>query len=100
MNVKVLAALVVAVVSGCTKMEDFYPNATKTVVDGEEFMVRKINESTYQAMPNDPNKYSILTHEAGVWPRNIRAIEQVTGCQVAVGSVKNEHQNTLAAVAC
>lgn len=93
--------LLLVFLSACTTMDQYFPNSTLTTVNGEDYLVRQLGPSTYQAVPNDPSKHSVFgTYDASVWANNIRAIEQVTGCKVPSGSVRNEMTNTVAAVDC
>lgn len=86
--------------SSCTHMEQYYPDATKTLIDGEEFVVRQQGEGNYLAVPNDPSRYNVASTDARAAPRNVRAIEQVTGCAVLRDSIQNRGLNTIAAVSC
>ncbi|MBO4168913.1 hypothetical protein [Cereibacter azotoformans] len=92
--------LFAGVLASCTRMDQYYPDAQKTTISGEEFVVRKLSASTYQALPNDPSRYSLTSLDASVWGRNMLAIEKATGCKVMPGSIKNSHMNTIAAVLC
>ncbi len=92
---------IAATLAACTKMEQYYPDASKTVVDGETFVVRLLKPGTYQAIPNEPGKYGLIGHpDATVWARNVRAIEQVSGCKVVPGAVKNDELISVAATSC
>ena len=92
--------MLAALTTACTRMEQFYPEAEKTVVDGEEFVVRKQGEGNYLAIPNDPSRYNVMTVDARAASKNVRAIEQVTGCKVITESIQNRRVNTIAAVRC
>lgn len=81
-------------------MEQYYPEAAKTVVDGEEFVVKKQGNGNYLAVPNDPSKYNVMTVDARAAPKNVKAIEQVTNCKVITESIQNRRVNTIAAVKC
>ncbi|NTT88226.1 hypothetical protein [Tabrizicola fusiformis] len=84
----------------CTKMEQYFPNGKTTTIDGEEYLVHEISPGTYQALPNDPDLSWMVAYDAGIWAKNVRAIEAVTGCKVAPGSTRNQDNNTVAAVNC
>ena len=99
---KLSSALVAIAIltSACTRMEHFYPEAAKTIVDGEEFVVRQQGEGNYLAVPNDPRPYNQMSIDARAASKNVRAIEQVTGCKVIIESIQNRSVNTIAAVRC
>lgn len=92
--------MLAAFTTACTRMEHYYPQAHKTVVDGEEFVVRKQGEGNYLAIPNDPSQYNVMSVDARAALKNVRAIEQVTGCKVVRESIQNRGVNTIAAVVC
>lgn len=95
-----LAVSACALFSACTTMEDYFPDATKTIVDGEEYMVRPLSPGTYQAFPNTPDLGRLVAYDARIWGNNVKAIQQVTGCTVMLGSTRNENDSTVAAVDC
>lgn len=95
------SVLVIATaVSACTRMEQYYPDGTKTVIDGEEFIVRQQGAGNYLAVPNDVSPYNMMSVDARAALKNVRAIEQVTGCTVIRESIQNREVNTIAAVRC
>ncbi|WP_421461289.1 hypothetical protein [Agrobacterium tumefaciens] len=97
-----MAALMVAVLTGCTKMEQYYPNGQVVEIDGIEFSVSPMGNKagSYKAMPNNPKDQSFLMLDPMVWVRNTKAIEKATGCSVYRESVKNHENTTFAAVDC
>ena len=100
---KTIALLTVLALAACSQMEDFYPGASVVTIDGHEHLVRKLSgrASTYQAMENNPTVGQMMTGiDASIYARNVKAIEQVTGCKVALGSVENGSNITMAATDC
>lgn len=97
---RLAAVVLLSVFGACTTMEQYYPNASKTLVDGEEFIVRELSPGTYQAFRNHPDLGYLVAYDARIWGRNVKAIEQVTGCKVMPGSTRNTADNTVAAVDC
>lgn len=96
---KTLTFALAILLLGCTQ-DKVFTDASKTIVDGEVYLVRQLRLGTYQALPNVTADDALFSTDAMVWGRNVRAIEQVTGCTVVLGSVKNDFTNTIAAVEC
>lgn len=83
--------------AGCT-VSSVYTDATVITMDGEPWFVRAMEDAdTWQAGPDA--KVEIVVRPA-IYARNIRAIEQVSGCKVIDGSVTNMNGITMAAVDC
>jgi hypothetical protein len=96
---KVLVVLGVLGVSACSSMNQYFPDGQVTVVDGVEHLVRPLpgRANTYQAMVNNPTVAQAATGiDAAIYVRNVTAIEQVTGCRVALASVSNSRNQATA----
>lgn len=85
-------------------MQQYWPDAKVVVIDGQEHLVRKLPnvDDAYQAMENRPSTQSAIIGviDPLVYARNVRAIEQVTGCPVVPGSIQNSNNGTIAAAKC
>lgn len=96
---KTLPFFLLIALMGCTQ-QDFFPNADTTTVDGDIYVVRQTQPGTFQAMPNEAPGKALFVNDATIWANNVKAIEQVTKCKVAAGSVSNDFTITIAAVDC
>lgn len=84
-------------------MDQYYPNANVVTVDGQEHLVRKLNgrANTYQAMENKPSVGQMMVGiDSAIYGRNVRAIEQATGCKVDMTTISNSGNQTIAATSC
>jgi hypothetical protein len=97
-------ASAIAALASCTTMQQYWPDAKVVVIDGQEHLVRKLPnvEDAYQAMENRPTAQSAIIGviDPLVYARNVRAIEQATGCPVVPGSIQNSGNQTIAAAQC
>lgn len=104
MHFGLMAVGAFAALASCTTMQQYWPDAKVVVIDGQEHLVRKLPnvEDAYQAMENRPTAQSAIIGviDPLVYARNVRAIEQVTGCPVLEGSIQNSGNGTIAASKC
>jgi hypothetical protein len=94
-----------ALISGCSKMTDYYPDAQTVEIAGRGFFVtpRPANgPGVYLAGPNEPGLDEVLLASDMTLPvANVKAIEAVTGCLVLRETIRNQQTGTtFAAVRC
>jgi len=97
--------LTLALLTGCTQMTDYYPDAETVDINGRSFFVvaRPANgPNVYLAGPNDPKGSEVFLASNMTLPvANVAAIEAVTGCKVQRETVLNvQSGTTYAAVVC
>jgi hypothetical protein len=94
-----------ALVAGCSEMEDYYKDVETVDIEGRTFFVAaqpKNGPNVYLAGPNEPELGSVLLMRDMTLPTaNIAAIEKATGCAVLRETVLNVNVGTtFAAVDC
>ena len=90
--------------SGCAEgVAQNFEGGKAVMIEGVEHGVRPLpsGPNVYQAFLNQPTIDDMLgTVNPDVSRRNVLAIEAVTGCKVALTSIQNDQNYTMAAVEC
>lgn len=91
-----------AILSSCTEMTHYYPDANLVAIDGIEHFVRDRGHRGFHAGPNKPgSEYSVWQHSGATYSAgNIAAIERFTGCKVDHSTVQHQDMHTFASVVC
>jgi len=83
------------------KNSQIYDDATVLSLDGYSWFVRETNDpGIWMAGPDKGWEKKVFKVEPRFYARNIKAIEQVSGCRYEPGSAVNNNGYTLAAVQC